>query len=104
MPIGVFWILHPWASAMVFFVSDFLLAVHHYPSPRPVSVSRDPLEAEAEWLFFFFFWHVCVRFKDRHGICKGVMGAHTTASLVVSISTLGNIVHHVGDFKSLSSY
>lgn len=55
MPIGVFWILHPWASAMVFFVSDFLLAVHHYPSPRPVSVSRDPLEAEAEWLFFFFF-------------------------------------------------
>lgn len=38
-PSGVFWVLHLWASAMGLFFSDFLLEIHLYPSPRPMSVS-----------------------------------------------------------------
>lgn len=88
-----------WSSSLV--TSSWRSTIIHLRDPCLCHVT---LLKQRRNGFFFFFWHVCVRFKDRHGICKGVMGAHTTASLVVSISTLGNIVHHVGDFKSLSSY
>lgn len=61
-----------------------------------------PVQAEAEAL-------ACVHLggrEDRHGVWRGVMWphTHTRASLFVTVSTLGKIVHHFRDFNNLSSY
>jgi hypothetical protein len=89
------------ASAMSHLFSQCLLCSPPYPSSTTQAQAALPSWSRGPMAF----WHVCTWTSLKLGMAFGGCNVGLTrASLFVTVSTLGKIVHHFCDSKNLSSY